>query len=244
MQLRSVLEYKFAILSSAAFIIIPYYTWKSFYRTYKSLKRQYDEEILFSKRHDCVVMYSSNKGMYGWPPYRERIVADITDENWCDKLYEPIIYFIDTAKFTLDVAIMMITIKQIYQALIDAQKRGVKVRILLNFEHSENMLPQIRECIKGGLDVQLYIPQKTNLSNIMHYKYMVKDYSRTGGYVLVGSMNFTSTAFLENYEDVVISSNHYIVTGFHNNFDKCFKFVMDDNESLINKTILLDVNLA
>ncbi|KAG5899255.1 hypothetical protein JTB14_035433 [Gonioctena quinquepunctata] len=189
-------------------------------------------------------MYTGSKGMSGWPPYEERIVPDITTQNWCDILYEPIMYFLDTAKNTVDVAIMMISVKKIYQALINARRRNVKVRVLLNYEHCERMLPEIRKCIEEGIEVQLFISPKPNQASIMHYKFIVKDYSANSGYVLVGSMNFSESAFLENYEDLVISSNHYVAEGFHECFEKCLSFVKDDNESLINKMMLLDMNLT
>lgn len=121
------------------------------YIKYKRLKEKFNQELLFKQRHNCVVMYNTDLGMSGWPPYKKRIRPVITEENCLDVLYEPIIYFINTSTKTLDVAYMMISIPKIYDALIEACKRGVNVRLLMNFEHSKRDLNIIRKCIREGL---------------------------------------------------------------------------------------------
>lgn len=77
----------------------------------------------------------------------------------------------------------------------------------------------------------------------MHYKYIVKDYAETGGFLLTGSLNLTDSGFINNYEDVVLTSNQYVVKAFYENFEECWNFVKIDNEDIFNKTTLLDANL-
>ncbi|CAG9816275.1 unnamed protein product [Phaedon cochleariae] len=245
MNFNVVFSNKLLIISSAAALLGPYYAWKYFISVYKSLRRQYDEEVIFHARHDCVVMYTGSKGMSGWPPYKGRIVPDITNENCLDVLYEPMIYFINTAEKSLDVACMMIGINKIFEALIVASKKGVKVRMLLNREHVNNthMLSNVRECIRQGIEVQMYISHIPEMSSIMHYKFIVKDHSESGGYssgyLFTGSMNINRSAVMENYEDIVFSSDQYVVKAFHENFEKCFRYIKMENESL-NQQWLLD----
>lgn len=94
-----------------------------------------------------------------------------------------------------------------------------------------------------GMKVQLYITHLPDMSSIMHYKYMLKDYKEDGGYVLIGSMNLTRSAFLENYEDIVFTSDPYVSTSLNENFENCWQYIEAENQTLLNKTILLDVNL-
>lgn len=151
MYLKIIVENKFIVISSAALILVPYFTWKNLYNSYKNLKNKYDEELLFYKRHNCVVMYSGIKGVSGWPPHTERIKLNLNKQNCLAEVREPVIYFIDTAKKSLELAFMLINVNVVYKALVRAHQRGVKVRILLNFEHCESMLNEIRNLIKEGI---------------------------------------------------------------------------------------------
>ncbi|KAJ8926551.1 hypothetical protein NQ314_021067 [Rhamnusium bicolor] len=243
MYLKNLIENKFTLVSSAALVLIPYYTWKTLYYSYKSLRNEYEDEILFQKRHNCVVMYTENKGMSGWPPHTGRVKLDINKKNSLDTLHEPILYFINTAKKSLDIAFMLLDVNSIYMALKRAHERGIKLRILLNYDHCESRLVEIKNLAKEGIEVLTYISHKPGLSSIMHYKFMVKDYTEYGGFVLTGSLNLSKSAFLNNYEDVVFISNQYVAKAFYQTFEECWNYIKVDNECLINKTVLLDTNL-
>lgn len=71
---------------------------------------------------------------------------------------------------------------------------------------------------------------------------MVKDYGK-GGYVCTGSMNFSVSSVLRNYELFVFMSLPQVVEAFRSNFEECWKNVRIDNEGLINRTILLEAQL-
>nr|CAI5831320.1 unnamed protein product [Callosobruchus analis] len=140
---------------------------------------------------------------------------------------------------------MIITSKLFFADILGAHRRGVKIRLIINHEHDETSLPEIRELMKEGVKVAPYISNKPNLSSIMHYKYIVKDYCELTetGYTLTGSINLSSGAFLTNYEDITISSDFTMTKQFHENFEACFHWIRSENENLINKTVLLDANL-
>lgn len=55
----------------------------------------------------------------------------------------------------------------------------------------------------------------------MHHKYVVKD----GEYLLFGSMNWTNGAFMDNYENLVFTSEKSVVNSFHQNFEDMWKYV-------------------
>ncbi|XP_028144520.1 uncharacterized protein LOC114338142 [Diabrotica virgifera virgifera] len=239
--LLKLLENKYCIFGLTALAIIP---WKIFYSKYKYYQNQYEEKLLFQNRHNCVVTYTATKGIAGWPPHNDRILPDITSKDGLCALYDPFIYFIKTSEKSIEVAYMFILIQEILDALVEAHERGVKVRILLNFEHNKTDTGPIHKLISKGIKVQLYMYPKQNLESIMHYKYMVKDYiEEKEGYTLISSLNISITAFTENYENVVLSSDYYLATSIHKNFEDCWNYVEQENQSLLNKTILLDLNL-
>ncbi|KAJ8963774.1 hypothetical protein NQ317_005973 [Molorchus minor] len=182
----NILDNKFALITSTAIIIIPFYI----YKTYRTLKNEYQEKLLFYNRHNCVVMYNGT------------------------------------------------------QALKQARGRGVKIRLLVNYEHCANKCQEIKSLIKEGIEVQTYISNKPGMSSIMHYKYMVKDYTKCGGFVFTGSLNLSETGFLNNYEDIVFTSNFYTAQAFHENFEECWNYIVMDNKTLMNRTVLLDINFA
>nr|CAH7714857.1 unnamed protein product [Callosobruchus chinensis] len=243
--LPNIFEDKLSLVSASVAALIPLYAWKFLYSNFNRLQSNYKHEKLFEERHNCTVMYTANKGMIGWPPYQERIVPEITDPNLFKIVYEPILYFLETAEQSLDIAMMIITSKLFFADILGAHRRGVKIRLILNYENAKSSLPDIRELMKEGVKVAPYISPKSNLSSIMHYKYIVKDYCELTevGYTLTGSSNLSSSAFLTNYEDVTISSDFTMAKLFHENFEECFNWIHSENENLINKTVLLDANL-
>ncbi|CAH0546144.1 unnamed protein product [Brassicogethes aeneus] len=243
--IRDLFKNKLWVLSSAALLVVPIYTWRKLYKSYKEDKINYEREVLFHKRHNCVVLYSPRKGMSGWPPHLTRIKANIKDGM--SVLIEPIVYFINTAIKSIDIAVMILTCEGITNALIDASKRGIKVRILLNFEHAYNTSHLYRKMINEGVNIRFYVARHKEVSqsySMMHYKYMLKDYCNTGGYVFMGSMNMSKSSFTNNFEDIVFTSTEYVVESVHENFEKCWQYVGEENKNDYNRTILLHSNLA
>lgn len=146
--MRELLKNKLWLLSSAALLVLPLYTWRRLIKSYRKEIHNYENDILFHNRHNCVVMYSPKKGMSGWPPNTGRVKPKIVDG--IGTLFEPIIYFINTATQTLDIAMMILSFNGVLNALVEANKRGVKIRLLLNYNHAEGFLNNYRKLIKEG----------------------------------------------------------------------------------------------
>lgn len=138
------------IFEYSKYLIIPlsFFTCRSFYNSYMQLSSEYKEAVLFKKRHNCVVMYRNNI-FIGWPPLEKKLKSSIPKDH-LEELYEPLLYFINTARYSLDVAFMIISIKPIWKALDDAYQRGIKVRLLLNFDHSDSMRKNIKTLMRKG----------------------------------------------------------------------------------------------
>lgn len=157
------------IISFSAYLLIPFsvLAFKSLYACYLELSNEYEEAELFKKRHNCVVMFRDNM-FTGWPPYNEREKNSVAKR--LEELYEPLLYFVHTAKNSLDMAFMLINIKPVFKALTDAHSRGVKVRLLLNFSHCESVKADLRTLKKEGnvIGISIILP---NLNNFQALKF-------------------------------------------------------------------------
>lgn len=259
--LKHIFQNKYSFLATAVLLVIPAYSWKKFFNDRKKLKDDYEQEMLFHKRHNCVVTYQPNKGISGWPPNVGRIQGN--SDKLFEDLYEPILYFIRTAKQSLDIAVMLITVKILYLELVKARKRGVRIRLLCNFQNNDSSQDQIRKLMAEGIfcnkfilvifycyilffvgiELQFFVAPSSTLDSLMHNKYIIKDYTDDRGFVCMGSMNFTASSPLNNYESFVFMSNHNVVEAFERNFEECWQNISLDNEGLINKTILSQARL-
>lgn len=117
----------FYVLIGAFSLIVPLYTWKRLYQQLCLLR----ETKLFHQRHNCCVTYFKGKGFAGWPPHKERLGYNIIES---DQIYEPILYFLRTAKYSVNVAVMILNINVIEEVLCKIAKRGVLVRLVLDYD--------------------------------------------------------------------------------------------------------------
>lgn len=221
------------LLSFGALGAIPYTTWSYLYVTYKEKKRLCDETILHYKRHNCVVTFSKGKGHFGWC---ERDETNLNISN-VKSVYEPFLYFINTARETLDIAVMSMNAECIIKSLISAQQKGVKVRVISNFCMNKNSRNYYHEMEKNGICITLYVSHE-NSNSIMHSKYIVKDHGSQNKALLTGSFNLTNTSFSNNYESVVFTTEHQMVEDFHENFSTMWKFLQENNKTTSNRLIL------
>lgn len=89
-----------------------------------------------------------------------------------------------------------------------------------------------------------YISKTSNKSSIMHYKYMLKDCDNSGGFLCMGSLNMSDASVLNNFEDMVFSTEPYLVEAFSKNFEHCWGMIDNANQDVYNRTVLSDSNLV
>jgi len=122
---------------------------------------------------------------------------------------------INNAKNTIDIAIYSLTNENISNALIEAKKRGIKIRIII--EYSKINTSKIDPAISKLIDEK--IPIKTlrgsGLYGIMHNKIMIIDSS----FLITGSYNYTLTANNNNFENVVFVSESSNVISYIKYFE-------------------------
>jgi len=135
---------------------------------------------------------------------------------------EKIIYLIDHSKKSIDVAMYSFTSRPLAQSLINAKKRGVKVRVLLDGEWNspKNRFSKFEYLVKNGLDVRLAKPHKYyDRYGIMHNKFAVFD----DKIVETGSLNWTAQAPKANDENVIIIDRADIANVYKKQFEELWK---------------------
>ncbi|MBM7645897.1 phosphatidylserine/phosphatidylglycerophosphate/cardiolipin synthase-like enzyme [Scopulibacillus daqui] len=102
---------------------------------------------------------------------------------------------IDQAKKTLDIAVFIITQDKIIARIIEAKKRGVKVRVITDGEQAQRYA---KNTIGALLDEGIPVKVSTH-DGYMHLKVMIADNQA----VSVGSYNFTRSAE-ERHDEVIV----------------------------------------
>ncbi|MCQ2817061.1 MAG: phospholipase D-like domain-containing protein, partial [archaeon] len=128
---------------------------------------------------------------------------------------EKVTNMLRTCKSTLDIAIFALTNDRIYDAISDAHKRGVKVRIISDDECCKfSGCDVIRLCAEG-------VPCKTDNSKRyhMHHKMAILDNS----VIITGSFNWTTQAVKYNQENILFLENKEIAQRYTDEYNKIFE---------------------
>jgi len=115
---------------------------------------------------------------------------------------EVIIGLIQSANQTIDVEMYIFTNSNLANALIDAKKRGIAVRVILGSVEGEDITGLITIFKANGIEPR----DATPLYKTMHSKIMIVD----GKLVLIGSHNWSQSAMFSNREVSVVISDPQI----------------------------------
>lgn len=134
-----------------------------------------------------------------------------TDCSQCK--VQKIIEWICEARKTLDICLYMFSSKQLSEAVIDAHKRGVCVRLILDCETIKTTWKM------GTLGISKKVKNKSYGDMLMHHKFIIID-SKT---VILGSLNWTLMGIRHNWENVFITNEPELVNPFNQEFQKLWK---------------------
>eukprot|EP00435_Cladocopium_sp_Y103_P020765 s1255_g5.t1 len=123
-----------------------------------------------------------------------------------------ILALLGSAKTSLDV--FSISHKVLADALLDAHRRGVKVRILTD----DMQAKQENSCV-AALKKEIPVRMDSNQKMHMHHKFVVID----GSIVLSGSLNWTHAALERGNENLVISKHITVLEDFTDEFKRLWK---------------------
>jgi len=126
-----------------------------------------------------------------------------------DNPQKAIIKSINQAEAFINIAMYVFTDKEIALPLIDAQKRGVKVRVYLDRSQIESTYSVSRLLVQKGIKVRI----STN-NYIMHHKFAIID----NRLLLTGSYNWTFSANNRNDENLLVIDDSELIEIFQNQF--------------------------
>lgn len=125
---------------------------------------------------------------------------------------------------TIDIAIYSFTNKEISKAIRDAAKKGTKVRIIYDEKSNKDpnkstigylaKLKNIQVCTLDGK-----LSQNKKYTGLMHLKMSIIDNKK----LILGSANWSKSAFETNYENLIIMENNEFISKAKNAFDDMFK---------------------
>jgi len=156
-----------------------------------------------------VMLLSADAGVV-LAPCKERQIICFSPGGECDI---PLYMAIDTAKTTLDVAIYSLNRQSVVDAILRAQKRGVRVRLLL--DSSQATQAKERQLLYSMHDAGIEMRRDTHVG-IMHWKLTVVDDNTFA----IGSFNYTDPAVDSNDEYLMIWSCPRNALIFKAEFDK------------------------
>lgn len=126
-----------------------------------------------------------------------------------DAINTALIPLIENAKQYVYIPMFIITHKKLSQALADAYKRGVDVRIILDATNASNKYSTHEALRKSGVLVKT-----ENFAGKVHSKSLIID----DKYLVTGSMNLSKSGNTKNDENVLIIENPTIVKYYKNFF--------------------------
>lgn len=116
------------------------------------------------------------------------------------------------ARRSVDICVFTVTDDHLSEAIVDAHRRGVRVRIISDNDKAEDRGSDVNAFERHhGLPV---VVDRTD--NHMHHKFAIFD----GKMLLTGSYNWTRSAFKYNEENVVVTDDSRLVKRFQREFDK------------------------
>ncbi len=115
------------------------------------------------------------------------------------------------ARRRVDVCVFTITDDRIREAMLDAKRRGVAIRVISDNDKSMDEGSDVEPLRRAGIEVRV---DETEAH--MHHKFAVFD----GARLLTGSYNWTRSAARYNQENVVITADASLVTAFAREFER------------------------
>lgn len=121
---------------------------------------------------------------------------------------------IGRTRSTLDVALYNLQIPDASKALLKARERGVKVRVILDYEHVYPKAgKEMQDLIDAGMEVR--VMKGRGGSGSMHCKYAVFD----GALLETGSANWSLSAENASYENLMFVTDRHIIEGYQAGFE-------------------------
>jgi phosphatidylserine/phosphatidylglycerophosphate/cardiolipin synthase-like enzyme len=121
-----------------------------------------------------------------------------------------IIRLMEEARTSADVCVFTLTDDRITRAVLEAHRRGVRLRVVTDGDKAFDAGSDVRWLVEAGVPVRM---DKTEAH--MHHKFALFDRTR----LLTGSYNWTRSAADVNHENILVSDDPRLVLPFCRAFD-------------------------
>ena len=129
---------------------------------------------------------------------------------------DQIIRRINLSKQSIEIAVYSFTAADIAQALVDAHKRGVKIRIVRDRSQSGDKNDENSFLIENNIPVEIRTGKGRG---IMHDKFAVFDNKEA----FTGSYNWTNNAEHNNWENALFTDEKKVVDAYEKEFEILWK---------------------
>lgn len=143
--------------------------------------------------------------------------------------------FIGDAQYSLDICFYQIFRDTVAKAVINAKKRGVKIRVITDYDYF--FKPYVDSMRSYGIPV-IHEQMGYNSEHIMHNKFIVRDYrdaDTTNDYVWTGSYNASAYTRL-NAENAIIIKDRGVATAYFYEFNQMWGDTGDIPDTLNSRT--------
>lgn len=123
----------------------------------------------------------------------------------------PLVDSIDSARQRIDVAAYSLSLDSVRRALIDAHRRGVSVRVVMESDNMDGF--DVQKLVEAGIPV---IGDRRE--GLMHNKFMVIDRSE----VWTGSMNFTDSGTYQDNNALINIRSRDLAENYTTEFEEMF----------------------
>ena len=131
-----------------------------------------------------------------------------------DGPFSQLISILQSAKTSLDLCIYVLSFPPLCDVILDLyDKKSVAVRIIVDGREDEALRSQIPRLSRRGIEIRC---NEKSYSILMHNKFAIID----SHILLTGSLNWTKSAVLLNYDNVLVTSNKSLVSQYSNQFDQ------------------------
>ena len=152
----------------------------------------------------------------GWQLYFNEPDASADRSAYQGGIEQALVEAIDQTRESLDIAVFEMNSEPIYQAILDAHRRGVALRIVTDDDHGLNDSKNValRQLQAAGIPLV-----DDGRSGLMHNKFMILD-ERT---VWTGSWNYTVNGAYRNNNNALVIENEAAAAAYQAEFDEMFE---------------------
>ncbi len=130
-----------------------------------------------------------------------------------DGVWRRIVELAAQSQRTLDACVFTITHDPISRALVEAHRRGVRVRVMTDGEKSIEPGSDVRRLFQAGIEVRV-----DRSEHHMHHKFATFDQR----VLLSGSYNWTRAAAESNQDNVLVTDDPRAISPYEAIFEKCW----------------------